>query len=155
MLDAIAQVFVQLHLRFLEEFAVALAPVCLTVILHGQGMGLAALYLRRYGRRSGQGPPAALRNILIVAVVTIMLATHFLEIIAWAAFYFFTGMLNAPGTAIDFSIGSYTTLGTGSVSLRGHWQGLEGFETMAAMLMWGWSTAVLVGVVQTIRSSDD
>jgi hypothetical protein len=54
-----------------------------------------------------------------------------------------------------FSVGSYTTLGSEGIMLHGRWRGFGGFEAMTAMLMFGWSTAVLASIVQKLQSTDD
>ena len=40
-----------------------------------------------------------------------MLIAHSFEIGGWAVFYMLTGMLEDPGSAMNFSINAYTTLG--------------------------------------------
>ena len=154
MLDSVFQIAAELHFEYTEQFMVALLPMSLTVILHGQGMGLVVRYLRRFGQHVGHGARASLRNIGLVTVVGIMLLTHFIEVVAWAMFYFLTGMLASFKTAMYFSVNAYTTLGASNLSLPGHWQGLDGFESMTAMLMFGWSTAMLAAVVQKTHGID-
>jgi hypothetical protein len=56
---------------------------------------------------------------------------------------------------VYFSIGNYTTLGESKITLPSHWQGLGAFESMNAMLMYGWSTAVLAAVVTKLHSLDN
>jgi len=152
MLDSIGRSFVALELEYFEQFVVALLPMALTVVIHGYGMKSVGLYFRRFvahahGIRRRQ--PGALAA---VAVVGIMLATHFLEVVLWAAFYFGTGMLAGLQEAMVFSINSYTTLGASNIALSGRWRGFDGFEAMTAMLMFGWSTAILAVVVQKTHS---
>ena len=131
-------------------------PMGVTVVLHAYGMGLTSLCFRRFGTRRGhaaqkdKGP----HILVLVALVAIMLATHFIEVAAWAAFYWITGMLPDSITAMFFSINSYTTLGASNITLAGRWKGIDGFEAMTAMLMFGWSTAVLAAVVQKMHSID-
>ena len=146
----VAQVVAQSNYRYIDQFVAALLPMGVTVILHGHGMGLASRCFKRFGTRRGnhgqkdKGP----HIFLLVAIVAIMLATHFIEVVAWAAFYWATGMLPDIITSMFFSISSYTTLGASNITLTGQWKGMDGFEAMTAMLMFGWSTAVLAAVVQ-------
>jgi len=155
MLESIVNTLVQLHFQYTEQFLTALLPMSLTVVLHGQGMRLAALYLRRFGKPASHRSHASLLNIVLIGIVAIMLLTHYIEINAWAMFYFLTGMLPDYRSAMNLSVNSYTTLGASNLSLPGRWQGLDGFEAMAAMLMFGWSTAVMANVIQKTRSIDD
>ena len=152
----VAQVVAQLNYRYIDQFLAALLPMGVTVILHGHGMGLASRCFKRYGTRRGnhgqkdKGP----HIFLLVAIVAIMLGTHFVEVGVWAFFYWMTSMVPDPITAMYFSINSYTTLGASNITLEGRWKGMDGFEAMTAMLMFGWSTAVLAAVVQKTHSID-
>lgn len=154
MLDTLRTLFAalgELHYEYAEQFAVALPMVVLTVVLHGQGMRLAGACYRRFGRPRGRrrhGPHMA----LLASVVSIMLTTHYLEVVAWALFYFQMGMVGDVQTAMYFSINAYTTLGASNIVLPGIWRGLDGFEAISAMLMFGWSTAVLAAVVMESHS---
>ena len=152
MLETIVQMFRELHFQYLEQFLTALLPMAITVVIHGQGMGLASRYFKRFGRPAAGSKRTGPHVIVLIMIVAIMLATHFIEVSAWALFYFVTGMLTDIRAAMTYSVNSYTTLGATSIELPGRWQGLGGFEAIAGMLMFGWSTAVLVAVVQKVHS---
>jgi hypothetical protein len=154
MLETITEMFRELHFRYLEQFLTALLPMALTVVIHGQGMGLASRYFKRFGRPPAGSSRTGPHVIVVIAIVAIMLATHFIEVFMWALFYFATGMLANIKEAMTYSVNSYTTLGATSIELPGRWQGLGGFEAIAGMLMFGWSTAVLATVVQKLHSID-
>lgn len=152
MLGSIGQAFLGLEFEYLEQFAAALLPMSLTVVIHGYGMKAVGGYFRRFGphaHRASRGHPHAL---VAIAVVGIMLAAHFAEVVLWAAFYVAAGMLANLRDAMTFSIDSYTTLGASGIRLSGRWRGFSGFEAMTAMLMFGWSTAVLAVVAQKTHS---
>jgi hypothetical protein len=153
MLETIARFFAELHFQYTEQFLAALIPMSLTVICHGFGMGLVRSYFKRFGASAGSH--SASRTILLVVIVAIMLTTHYFEIIIWAEFYFITDMIQNIKAAMYFSVESYTTLGASNITLPGRWQGLEGFEALTAMLMFGWSTAILVAVVHKVHSIDN
>jgi hypothetical protein len=153
MLETIARFFSQLHFQYTEQFLMALVPMSLTVICHGFGMGLVRSYFKRFGTSSSMR--SMQRTTLLVVIVAIMLTTHYFEIIIWAEFYYLTDMIQNFKTAMYFSVESYTTLGASNITLPGRWQGLEGFEALTAMLMFGWSTAILVAVVNKVHSIDD
>jgi hypothetical protein len=154
MLDTIGNTLVALDFEYLEQFVVALLPMSLTVVIHGYGMKFAGRCYRRYGAPA-HGTSRRLPGVLLaIAVVGTMLATHFAEIAMWAGFYVLTGMLAGLQSAMNFSVNSYTTLGASNVHLAGRWIGFGGFEAMTAMLMFGWSTAVLAAVVQKTHSID-
>jgi hypothetical protein len=151
----IAQFYAETHFRYAEQFLVALIPMIVTVVLHGHGMRLAGRCFKRFGQRTAGRAHEGPHVIVIIAIVAIMLATHFIEVAAWAMFFLATNMLPDFITAMFFSINSYTTLGASNITLEGRWKGLDGFEAMTAMLMFGWSTAVLAAVVQKAHSIDE
>lgn len=154
MLEFLIEALRQLHYQYFEQFLAALVPMTLTVVIHGQGMTLAGRYLKHYARRLAGGSRTGPRVLGLIVIVAIMLLAHFFEVSAWAFFYFLTGMLENVKSAMLLSINAYTTLGASNISLPGRWAGLDGFEAMTAMLMFGWSTAVLAAIVQKIHSID-
>ena len=90
----------------------------------------------------------------MVGIVAIMMVTHFVEVLIWAFFYMLRGVVPDRLSAIYYSVASYTTIGASGVTLPDHWRGIGGFEAMAAMLMFGWSTALLAAVVVKVLSLD-
>jgi hypothetical protein len=155
MLDSIWQVFRELHFQYTEQFLVALPPMMLTVVLHGYGMRLAGRSFKRFGLHPRRKPHEGPHVILLIAIVAIMLATHYVEASAWALYYFVTDILPRFKEAMFYSINAYTTLGASNITLPERWKGIDGFEAITAMLMFGWSTAVLAAVVQKAHSIDD
>ncbi len=146
MLQAIERIFDQLHFQYLELFILALLPIALTVIIHSRGMAVTGAYWKHSRARLPTNRPST--TLILIGAVAIVLATHALEIFAWALFYNFTELLPSARAALEFSISSYSTLGSSSIELPARWQGLDGFEAMNGMLMFAWSTAMLVAIVQ-------
>jgi hypothetical protein len=136
-----------LHFRYVEQLPIALVLTSVTVVIHGLGMSGVRQCFERFWSPAKGRPRSGSHLIFMVGIVAIMIVTHCVEVGVWGAFFLLSGMIPDPALAIFFSIGSYTTLGATGVALPGHWQGLGGFEAMAAMLMFGWSTAVLAAVV--------
>ena len=142
----LAQIIPDHEFRFLDQFLAALVPMTATVILHSQGMGLVRREFKRFAGRASGARPDGPSVVLVAAIVATMLATHFLEVIAWAGFYVLAGLIPNLDTAMQFSMANYSTLG-GSNVLAERWRGVGGIEAMTSMLMFGWSTAVLAAVV--------
>lgn len=149
------QAILALDFEYSTQILAALLPMAMTVIFHGLGVGMVHRFFRRHGKPLVHGPHAAARTALIIGIVAILLATHFVGVVVWAAFYFLMEMVPTIGAAMYFSVGSYTTLGSEGIRLYGRWRGFGGFEAMTAMLMFGWSTAVLASIVQKFQSADD
>jgi hypothetical protein len=141
-----------LHFRYAEQLPIALVLTSLTVVIHGLGMSWVRWCFRRSRSTALAHPHPGSHLMVMVGIVAIMMVTHFVEAAIWGVYFLLSGMIPDPALAIYFSIGSYTTLGATGITLPGHWQGLGGFEAMAVMLMFGWSTAVLAAVVLKVQS---
>lgn len=145
-----------MQLQYTEQVLFALIPLGITVICHGFGMTLVRRGYQRFGapllRREAQ---TFARSFFLIGIVTLMLLTHFAEVIVWAIFYRQMGMLVGVQEAMFYSMEYYTTLAVNVHKLPGHWAGFGGFEAMTGMLMFGWSTAVLAAVVQKMHSIDE
>jgi len=147
-----ADVVLGFEWRYLEQFLIAIVMTSLTVLTHYTAMGGVRRYFRQFWATKGS---RRTRLQVMVGIAGIMMAAHFVEVILWAAMYYLRGILHSPIAAMYFSIASYSTTGEGGFSLPHHWQGLGGFESMNAMLMFGWSTAMLAAVVMKMHNLDD
>jgi len=85
--------------------------------------------------------------------VLVLLAGMLLQVTLWALFYHFhMGELGDFGSSVYFSMVSFTTLGANELNLSHAHRMIGGLESAVGMLMFGWSTALLVKVVhQTDR----
>ena len=84
----------------------------------------------------------------ITAVVILMIG-HILQVMMWALVYH--GHWNEfvdLKSPLYFSLASFTTLGANDLALPPEHRMVGALEAAAGMLMFGWSTALLVGVVQ-------
>jgi hypothetical protein len=83
-----------------------------------------------------------------VSAVVILLIGHVLQVMLWAALYYYDwDAFDSFATAIYFSLTSFTTLGAADLSLPRAHRMIGAFESAAGMMMFGWSTALLVSVV--------
>jgi voltage-gated potassium channel Kch len=86
----------------------------------------------------------------MVLLVSGLLVTHLMEMAAWATVFWWWGMLPDFETAAYFSSTSYTTVGYGDVVLPSKWRMLGPVEASVGVLMLGWSTAIIVAIVQKV-----
>ena len=83
-----------------------------------------------------------------VSAVVILLIGHVLQVTLWAVLYFYDwDAFKSFGTAMYFSLASFTTLGASELTLPSQHRMIGAFESAAGMMMFGWSTALLVAVV--------
>jgi hypothetical protein len=125
----------------------------LTVIIHALGtLQAIAHFSRTWQRRRGRKRAFA-SEFLIVRVVSVLLLLHLLEAGVWAVFFMITGLLPDLETAVYFSLTSYTTVGYGDVVLPVSARFLGPIEAGVGILMFGWSTAIIVTAITRIYGS--
>ena len=134
----------------LIHLALAFVLIGVSVFIHGFGtlevlVRLANTLQRRQGRR-GRIPS----GMLTIRVVISLLLLHLLEASSWAALFWLAKALPDAETAIYFSLTSYTTVGYGDVVLPPDWRLLGPIEAATGILMFGWSTGVMVSAITRI-----
>jgi len=131
----------------------ALGLACATVLIHALGTWGAIVHLARVWpqRKGNQGLFAT--EIQIVRVVSVLLLLHLIEAGIWAMFYLISGDLPDIETAVYFSMTSYTTVGYGDVVLPAPWRLLGPMEAAVGILMFGWSTAIIVAAITRIHGT--
>jgi voltage-gated potassium channel Kch len=128
----------------------ALGLTCVTVLIHALGTWVAIVHLARvWSKRQGNRKSLA-TGIQIVRVVSFLLLLHLVEAATWAVLYLLSGDLPDLETAIYFSITSYTTVGYGDVVLAAPWRLLGPIEAAVGILMFGWSTAIIIAAITRI-----
>jgi hypothetical protein len=93
---------------------------------------------------------AGFRVLRVSCIVLLMFVTSVLEVLAWAAAYLALNAIEGFEQAVYFSMVTFTTLGYGDVLLDEHWRLLASFEAANGILMFGWSTAIVMAAVHRI-----
>ena len=86
----------------------------------------------------------------IAFTVLIIFAASMVESIVWAATYIKIGAVQTFTDALYFSIVTYTTLGYGDITLSESWRLLSSFQAAIGIIIFGWSTAIVVASVQKV-----
>jgi hypothetical protein len=131
----------------------AFGLISVTVIIHALGTLEAFAHLSRVWQRRKEKQGRLTSEIQIVRVVSVLLLLHLVEAAAWAGFFRVSGVLPDIETAIYFSITSYTTVGYGDVVLPAPWRLLGPIEGAVGILMFGWSTGIMVAALTRIYGS--
>ncbi len=121
-----------------------------TVIIHALGTLEAIAQLSRAWQRTRAKRRALSSEIQMVRVVSVLLFLHLLEAAVWGAFYVVAGMLPDIETAVYFSLTSYTTVGYGDIVLPPSSRLLGPIEAAVGILMFGWSTGIMVTAITRI-----
>src|SRR5687767_8756082 len=97
----------------LDQILVGSAASLFNLVIHALMLAAIGKTVADLSLRSARVPHLLQETIVIVATGTLLVATHFLEVLVWAGTY---ALVDAapPGTdLIYFAFGNYTTLGYG------------------------------------------
>ena len=138
----------------LLHILIAAVVMVISVFIHAGAMHIALGAFKRHSwgisnRREHSG------IYWISGVILLMFLASVLEVSVWALTYLYLDAIQAAEEAFYFSMVTYTTLGYGDVVLTGHWRILSSFEAANGIIMFGWTTAVVIAVVQHIYFHDE
>ena len=85
----------------------------------------------------------------------IMYLVAIVEILIWSATYLALGFIEGLEKAIYFWAVTFTTLGYGDVVLESSQRILSSFEAINGIIMFGWSTAIVIYSVQRVYHHQD
>ena len=123
--------------------------VAVTVVLHAVGTTAWVRHLvRRHSSSDGSWRPASIYWVMI-STALVMLLLHIAEVVLWATAYrtFVPDELESFEEATYFSFVTFTSLGYGDITLSSKWRLLSGIEALNGILLAGFSTALLFGVL--------
>ena len=126
------------------DVVIAVVMIGLTSAVHAGAMLLAFKAIR------WSHAPRSWHIHRVAIVVHIMAIAGLLETLLWASVYLGMGFIDGFRKAVYFSIVTYTTLGYGDVTPDESWSLLAAFSSINGIIMFGWSTAVVIAAVQNI-----
>jgi hypothetical protein len=88
------------------------------------------------------------KMIVPVTAIVVLVLVHISQVVVWAARYYQWGELGDFTNAVYFSLASFTTVGADELNLSSLHRMTGALEAAIGMLMFGWSTALLVNVIQ-------
>jgi hypothetical protein len=138
----------------LLKLAIAALMLVVTTGVHAGAMILAMHAIKSQGGRLRQRL-LRIRNYLRVAeIVILMFLASVVEVLVWAATYLAVNAIQGFEKALYFSMVTFTTLGYGEIVLEERWRLLSSFEAANGILMFGWSTAIVIAAVQRVYFSE-
>jgi hypothetical protein len=118
-----------------------------TTATHAVGMMLSLNKIQGY--KAGLNKHRRFRRILHVSeIVLLMFLISLVEVLIWAITYLVLNAIQGLEQALYFSMVTYTTLGYGDVVLTEQWRLLSSFEAANGVIMFGWTIAIVINVVQ-------
>jgi len=136
----------------LLNIAIASVMMVLTTAIHAGGMILTVrLTLSRGANRRKRLHKS---NIYRVAgIVLLMFMVSLAEVFLWAVIYILLKAIQGLESALYFSMVTFTTLGYGDMVLDERWRVLASFEAANGIIMFGWTTAIVMAVVHHVYFS--
>lgn len=133
----------------LATILIASLLIGITTAIHAAGMMVAIHLSRSLWHLHPRHPllPIA-RPMVVSCIVLLMFLLSVFEVLAWAVSYRLLGVFPELEPAMYFSMVTYTTLGYGDVVLNEQWRLLASFQAANGIIIFGWTTAVVLAVVQ-------
>ncbi len=136
----------------LSNIAIGAILILLTTAVHAGGMYLSLRSIRHPATLGGSR--WRLNRVSRVGeVVLTMYLVAIVEVLVWGAAYLALGIVEGVEEAIYFSAVTFTTLGYGDVVLDGSRRLLSAIEAVNGIIMFGWSTAIVINAVQRVYSN--
>ena len=135
-----------------DEILRGLLHSSVTVVIHGLATMLITSRARE-GRLLHGDARLWMDFVRVVFVVAIVFIATLLESAWWALNYVYLGAIEGFEEAMYFSTVTYTTLGYGDITLDPQWRVLSAFQAANGVIIAGWSTALVIAVVQQIYNA--
>ena len=137
----------------LLNIIIAAILIVATTVIHAGGMILAMRLMRSRDRHLER--LRQMRIYRVSGIVLLMFNVSLLEVLLWAATYHLLNALEGFEPAFYFSMVTFTTLGYGEIVLGEQWRLLASFEAANGIIMFGWTTAIILAAVQRIYFSEE
>ena len=131
------------------NIGIGIALIIITILIHSIATKL-AIHLSKRAKNSKYTHMNQISEVWIALLVLMMFFASFLESSIWAGFYYLIGALPDFEIALYFSIVTFTTLGYGDVTLPEQWNLLASIQAAIGIIVFGWSTAIVMLVVQRL-----
>ena len=126
----------------------------ITITIHAAGTTYWVVQLRKAQVQQDLNSQNALSILKVLCLTALLLLSlHISEVIVWAIAYLLLPDLEHISTleaAVYFSMVTFGSLGYGDIVIDNRWRMLSGIECMTGILICGWSTALLLSVVQQL-----
>lgn len=131
----------------LRQFLVGGGASLVNITIHALVMTMVVGVAQIASVRKIQHPSLFLIAVMI-PTVSVLMATHALEVIVWSLTYSIVDAASADADLVYFAFVNYTTLGYGDIVPVERWRLLGPMTAMNGVLLFGWSTAVIFEVLR-------
>jgi len=95
--------------------------------------------------------PSIQRVAVTITAIVVLMAGHLVQVAVWALRYWTWGEVGDFAGSFYFSLASFTTVGANELELSRTHRMVGSIESALGMLMFGWSTALLVALIQRVE----
>ena len=127
----------------LRQLLVSIAVSLCNIAIHAIVMA-AVLRVARVASERATSYQSFRLIAIMTATVSVLMAAHIAEVVAWSFAYAIIGAAPAGTDLVYFAFVNYTTLGYGDVTPLQRWSLLGPMTAMNGVLLFGWSTAVIL-----------
>ena len=124
-----------------------------TTAIHGMITRIIVRFVTRRSNKPDEKEREGWRATWLPIIVLIMFIFTLLESLLWSFTYLAIGTFDKLEEALYFSIVTFTTLGFGDIVIGEEWRLLSSLEAANGIIIFGWSTAIVMAVVQRIYFS--
>ena len=135
----------------IRQFAIGAVLLALTTAIHALCMAIAIRTTRKIHAEQWRLHWLLSAVILTAGLVLMMYTASILEAGMYAVTYVQLGAIGSFEQAMYFSIVTFTTLGYGDVLIAEEWRILAATEAANGIIMFGWTTALIVNFVVRIK----
>jgi len=137
----------------LLNMTIAAFMMVATTVIHAAGMML-VMHNVKQTRRGLMGWLRKVNVYRVSIIILTMFVVAILEALVWAFAYMGLGAIQGLEQALYFSTVTFTTLGYGEIVLDEQWRLLASFEAANGIIMFGWSTAIVMAAVHHLYFED-
>jgi hypothetical protein len=133
----------------LMNILIAAFIIVVTVAIHAGAMMLTVRLIRKEvgGFRQQLRQTHLYR---VSGIVLLMFLASLIEVWVWAVVYLWLNAIQGIEQAFYFSMVTFTTLGYGDVVLQERWRLLASFQAANGVILFGWTTAIVMAVVHRV-----
>lgn len=130
-----------------QPFVTFALVVATAMIQLAAQLALDGAMLRLPRPRAGQVVSLHKAAVAIIAI-SVLMCGHLAQVALWGLRYYQWGELHSLANSMYFSLASFTTVGASDLDLSKAHRFTGAIEAALGMLMFGWSTAILIRLMQ-------
>ena len=135
----------------ISQLLIGSLVIASTTILHAAFIEAGIFGLTRFGERLTAAPSYPTKTAMLVAATLWLLGSHSVGVWLWAFLFIISGAIDGLEPAVYFSLVTFTTLGYGDITLDESWRILSALCAANGLLLFGFSTAVLVELMRRLQ----